>query len=82
VIDEQLDRADELIDAVLADAHRRGSIARFHLGYAYRGWVDPRARPRPVTSACPVRLEGRARWRARAPRGCATPGRSPVAGPP
>jgi DNA-binding CsgD family transcriptional regulator len=42
VICDRLDRARELTEVLLADARSRGSIARFVLGSAYRGWIDAR----------------------------------------
>ncbi len=42
VICDRLARARELAEVLLADARSRGSIARFVLGSAYRGWVDAR----------------------------------------
>ncbi len=42
VISEHLDRAREVTDALFANGRRQGSMARFVLASAYRGWVDAR----------------------------------------
>ena len=42
VISEQLGRARELTDALLAAARARGSLAHFALGSAYRGFIEAR----------------------------------------
>lgn len=42
VICERLDRAREVTDVLMAESRSRGSIARFVLASAYRGWIDAR----------------------------------------
>lgn len=42
VISERLDRAREMTDVLLADGRMRGSMGRFVLASAYRGWIDAR----------------------------------------
>jgi DNA-binding CsgD family transcriptional regulator len=42
VISGQLDHAREVADAVFLDGRLRGSMARFVLASAYRGWIDSR----------------------------------------
>jgi DNA-binding CsgD family transcriptional regulator/tetratricopeptide (TPR) repeat protein len=42
VISGELDQAREVADAVFLDGRLRGSMARFVLASAYRGWIDAR----------------------------------------
>ena len=42
VISERLEQASEVTDALFANGRLRGSMARFVLASAYRGWIDAR----------------------------------------
>ena len=42
VISEELERAREIADALLADARERGWLLAFALGNAYSGWIEGR----------------------------------------